>query len=126
MTEQPGLSALATENRRFDPPAELAASANVTTDAYDDAAKDRLAFWATQAERLQWEQPWDEVLDWQPPYAKWFVGATLNVAANCVDRHVANGLGQRVALHWEGEPEGDRRTVTYAELHKEVCQAANA
>jgi len=125
MTEQPGLSALATENRRFDPPAALAAAANVTAEIYQQA-QDRLGFWATQAARLQWDEPWSEVLDWQPPYARWFVGGKLNVAANCLDRHVAAGNGDRVALLWEGEPDDDRRTVTYAELHKEVCQAAHA
>jgi acetyl-CoA synthetase len=121
----PGLEALSTETRRFDPPAELAASANVTADAYDRAAADRLAFWEEQAGRLQWEQPWTRVLDWEPPFAKWFVDGTLNVAVNCVDRHVAAGNGDRIALHWVGEPEGDSRDITYAQLQVLVCQAAN-
>ena len=126
MTQQTGLEALSTESRRFDPPAELAASANVTAEAYERAAQDRLGFWAEQASRLQWDTPWDEVLDWQPPFAKWFVGGKLNVAVNCVDRHVDAGNGDRVALHWVGEPEDDTRDITYAELKRQVCMTANA
>ncbi len=126
MTEQPGLSALATESRRFDPPADLAAAANATAQAYADADADRLGFWETQARRLQWDTDWDTALDWQPPYARWFVGGRLNVAVNCVDRHVDAGNGERVALHWEGEPEGDTRTLTYADLQQEVARAAHA
>ncbi len=122
----PNLEALSTESRRFEPPTELAAAANVTADAYAAAADDRLAFWAEQAGRLQWDTPWDEVLDWQPPFAKWFVGGTLNVAVNCVDRHVDAGNGDRVAIHWIGEPADDTRTITYAQLKDEVCRAANA
>jgi acetyl-CoA synthetase len=126
MTEQTGLSALATETRRFEPPAGLAASANVTAEAYDEAWADRLGFWETQARRLQWDKEWHAALEWEPPYAKWFVGGELNVSANCVDRHVEAGNGGRVALYWEGEPEDDRRVITYAELLVEVCKAANA
>jgi acetyl-CoA synthetase len=125
-TVQPGLEALSSESRRFDPPSELASSANVMADAYDVAAKDRLAFWEDQARRLQWDTPWRQVLDWQPPFAKWFVGGRLNVAVNCVDRHVDAGLGDRVALHWVGEPERDTRDVTYADLQREVARAAHA
>ncbi|BCJ72111.1 acetyl-coenzyme A synthetase [Catellatospora sp. IY07-71] len=114
------------ETRQFPPPAEIAASANVTAEAYAQAEADRLGFWETQARRLDWARPWDEVLDWSnPPFAKWFVGGQLNIAYNCLDRHLANGLGDRVAIHWEGEP-GDTRTITYADLHAEVCRAANA
>jgi acetyl-CoA synthetase len=119
------VEALSQESRRFEPPAELAAAANVTADVYDQA-QDRLAFWAEQAGRLQWETPWSEVLDWQPPFAKWFVGGKLNVAVNCVDRHVEAGNGDRVAIHWVGEPEEDTRDLTYAELQRQVCRAANA
>jgi acetyl-CoA synthetase len=125
VTQQTGLEALSNESRRFEPPAELAASANVTAEAYDRAAADRLGFWAEQAERLTWDTPWTEVLDWEPPFAKWFVGGKLNVAVNCVDRHVEAGNGDRVALHWVGEPEGDRRDITYAQLQVLVSQAAN-
>src|SRR5689334_23182393 len=120
------LANLLRENRRFEPPAELAASANVTAEAYARAADDRLAFWEQQAERLHWHKRWDQVLDWSnPPFAKWFVGGQLNIAYNCLDRHVAAGRGDKVAIHWEGEP-GDTRTITYADLHKSVNQAANA
>ncbi|MGY1639537.1 acetate--CoA ligase [Geodermatophilus sp. SYSU D00703] len=114
------------EGRRFPVPEQLAAQANVGPDVYEEASRDRLAFWAKQAERLTWAQKWDEVLDWSnPPFAKWFVGGKLNVAYNCVDRHVEAGHGDQVAYHWEGEP-GDTRTITYAQLKDEVCKAANA
>ena len=114
------------ETREFPPPAEFAANANVTAEAYDAAAADRLAFWEQQARRLDWATEWDQVLDWSgAPFAKWFVGGRLNVAYNCLDRHVEAGLGDRVAIHWEGEP-GDTRTLTYADLHRLTCQAANA
>src|ERR1041384_943638 len=103
------LENLLSEERQFPPPAELAAAANVTQEAYEEAARDRLAFWAAQARRLDWAKEWDEVLDWSnPPFAKWFVGGQLHLAYNCLDRHVEAGLGDRVALHWEGEP-GDTR-----------------
>ena len=119
-------STQAAEGRTFPPPERLAAHANVGPEVYDDAASDRLAFWAKQARRLTWTQEWDEVLDWSnPPFAKWFVGGTLNVAYNCVDRHVEDGHGDQVAYHWEGEP-GDTRTITYQQLQDEVCKAANA
>ena len=126
MPAETELSALATENRRFAPPADLAAAANVTDEAYGRASADRLAFWEDAARRLEWAQDWTAPLDWQPPFASWFVGGKLNVAVNCVDRHVAAGNGERVAIHWEGEPEGDRRTLTYADLQREVSKAANA
>jgi acetyl-CoA synthetase len=114
------------EGRRFPAPEQLAAQANVGVDVYERAAQDRLGFWAEAADRLSWAQKWDEVLDWSnPPFAKWFVGGKLNVAYNCVDRHVEAGHGEQVAYHWEGEP-GDTRTITYAQLKDEVCKAANA
>jgi acetyl-CoA synthetase len=123
---QETLSNLLQETRRFPPPAELAASANVKADAYERAAEDRLGYWAEQADRLSWSKRWDDVLDWSnPPFAKWFVGGELNVAYNCVDRHVEAGRGDKVAYHWEGEP-GDSRTLTYADLQREVNRAANA
>ncbi|MEV7129373.1 acetate--CoA ligase [Streptomyces sp. NPDC093260] len=90
------------------------------------AGDDRLAFWARQATRLHWGTEWTRVLDWSDaPFARWFVGGRLNVAYNCVDRHVEAGHGDQVAFHWEGEP-GDTRTITYADLRREVCRAANA
>ncbi len=121
------LSNLAHEDRRFSPPEAFARDANVKAEAYDAAGADRLAFWAEAAERLTWAKKWDEVLDWSDaPFAKWFVGGKLNVAYNCVDRHVEAGHGDQVAYYWEGEPEDDTRTITYAQLKDEVCKAANA
>ncbi len=141
------LSNLLAEDRRFEPPADLAANANLTEEAYARAAEDREGFWADQAERLSWDTRWERVLDWDhPPFAKWYVGGKLNAAYNCVDRHVEAGNGDRVALHFVGEPDpvGDRdergtserpsrpksmahtREITYAQLQDEVCQAANA
>ncbi len=130
-TEQAGGDAAPTdvlqEDPRFEPPADLAAAANVTAETYTRAEDDRLGFWAEQAERLSWGKQWDQVLDWDnPPFAKWFVGGTLNAAYNCVDRHVEAGFGDRVAIHWVGEPADDTRTITYADLKDEVCKAANA
>ncbi len=120
------LANLATETRSFPPSPEFAAQANATADMYDDAASDRLGFWAKQAARLDWATPWTEVLDWSnAPSAKWFVGGELNVAYNCVDRHVANGLGSRTAIIFEPE-QGEAQSITYEQLHKRVCQAANA
>jgi acetyl-CoA synthetase len=117
------LSNLLKEDRRFEPPEELAANANLKEEAYARADADREAFWAEQAERLHWDTKWDQVLDWSnPPFAKWFVGGTINAAYNCLDRHVEAGLGDRVALHWVGEPDDDTRSVTYAELKDEVCR----
>ena len=114
------------EIRRFRPSPEFAAQAVADEHLYEAAAADRLGFWADQArELLQWEKPFTRTLDWSnPPFAKWFDDGELNVAVNCLDRHVAAGLGGRVALHWEGEP-GDSRDVTYAQLTDEVKRAAN-
>lgn len=120
------LANLLKEERRFAPPTELAANANVTAAAYEQAAADRLGFWAEQARRLTWATEPTETLDWSnPPFAKWFADGELNVAYNCVDRHVEAGNGDRVAIHFEGEP-GDSRSITYAQLKDEVSQAANA
>ena len=121
------LANLLQEDRRFEPPAELAAHANLTAEAYDRAAADREGFWAAQAERITWAEPFTQVLDWSnPPFAKWFVGGKLNAAYNCVDRHVEAGRGDKVAIHFVGEPVGDTRSITYAELQDLVSQAANA
>jgi acetyl-CoA synthetase len=114
------------EERRFDPPAELAAEANVKADAYERAAADLEGFWAEQAKRLTWAVEPTQTLDWSnPPFAKWYADGKLNAAYNCVDRHVENGLGDRVAYYFEGEP-GDTREITYAQLKDEVSKAANA
>jgi acetyl-CoA synthetase len=120
------ISNLSHEDRVFEPPADIAANANLKADAYEAASADRLGFWAEQANRLAWETPFGEVLDWSnAPFAKWFVGGRLNVAYNCVDRHVEAGNGDRVAFHFVGEP-GDTRTLTYSDLKDEVSKAANA
>jgi acetyl-CoA synthetase len=120
------LDSLLQEDRSFPPPPAFAAQANASDPAvYAQADADPQAYWAEWAERLHWFRPWERVLDWNPPYAKWFVGGTLNAAYNCLDRHVEGGRGSKTALLWEGEP-GDRRTFTYAELHREVSKAANA
>jgi acetyl-CoA synthetase len=120
------LDNLSTETREFPPPEDFAAQANATASLYDEANSDREGFWAAQAHRLHWHQDFDQVLDWSDaPFARWFVGGKLNVAYNCVDRHVEEGHGEQVALHWEGEP-GDSRTITYGDLQREVCKTANA
>jgi acetyl-CoA synthetase len=111
----------------YPPAAQFVEQANAREELYQEAEKDRLAFWAKQADRLSWATPFSEVLDWSDaPFAKWFVGGKLNVAYNCVDRHVEAGNGDRVAIHWEGEPVGDSRSLTYSDLQTEVCKAANA
>ncbi|MBN9635285.1 MAG: acetate--CoA ligase, partial [Actinobacteria bacterium] len=111
----------------YPPPAEFAAQANATAALYQEADADRLEFWRRQGERLSWATPFTEVLDWSnAPFAKWFGDGKLNVAYNCVDRHVEAGNGDRVAIHWEGEPVGDARDITYAQLKDEVSKAANA
>ena len=123
---QEALENLMHEDRVFPPSADFAASANATAAMYDDAAADRLAFWAEQAGGLDWDEPFSTVLDWsKAPFARWFVDGRMNVAYNCVDRHVAAGYGDQVAIRFEGEP-GDRRDVTYAELMVEVSRAAHA
>ena len=119
------LSNLLSENRTFPPSPEFAAQANAKAEMYDEAERDRLAFWEKQAERLHWFKKWDSILDWQPPFAKWFVGGKLNASYNALDRHVLEGRGNRVAFYFEGEP-GDKRTITYADLLSEVKKAANA
>lgn len=116
---------LLTENRRFAPSPEFAADAVATAELYAQADADREAFWAEQARALHWHTPFTQVLDWSnPPFAQWFADGELNVAYNCLDRHVEAGNGDRIALLWEGEP-GDSRRVTYAELTDEVKRVAN-
>lgn len=116
---------LGSESRTFPPSAEFAAQANAKVEIYDRAESDRLAFWETQARELTWQKPWDSVLEWKAPYAKWFVGGKLNASFNALDRHVLAGRGDRVALFFEGEP-GDTRSITYADLLTDVKKAANA
>ncbi len=120
------LSNLSHEERRFPPPEDLAAQANVTADTYAAADADFEAFWAEQADRLSWDTKPTETLDWSnPPFAKWYADGRLNAAYNCLDRHVESGLGDRVAFYFEGEP-GDTRVITYGELTTEVKKVANA
>jgi acetyl-CoA synthetase len=120
------IEALFDEDRTFVPSEEFVAEANYADPGiYDEANADPEAFWAKQAESLDWFKPWESVLEWEPPFAKWFVGGKLNVAYNCLDRHVNAGKGDKVAYHWEGEP-GDTKSITYAELLREVCKTANA
>ena len=127
MTEpEQNISALLTEHRVFEPPAEFTANALVKDrSVYEHAETDYEGFWAEQAERLTWFKKWDTVLEWTPPWAKWFVGGSLNATYNCLDRHVEAGGGDKVAYYWEGEP-GDERAITYRELLEEVCRFANA
>ncbi|MET0886029.1 MAG: acetate--CoA ligase [Mycetocola sp.] len=132
----PTLANLSTETRRFPAPAAFLAQANVTAEDWAKADADPIAFWTDAAARLDWAEPWHTTHSWQPvtegpdgaltvPKAEWFAGGKLNVAVNCVDRHVASGNGDKIALHFEGEP-GDRRSISYAELQREVSKAANA
>jgi len=116
---------LSQENRLFPPSPAFAAQANAKPDLYAHADKDRLAFWEEQARELTWEKTWDQVLEWNSPYAKWFVGGKLNASVNALDRHVAAGRGERIAFHFEGEP-GDTRTITYSQMLEDVSQAAHA
>ena len=115
------------EQETFEPPPAFREQALIQDESvYEQAEADFEGFWAEQAEALHWDQKWDQVLDdSNPPFYKWFTGGRLNVAYNCVDRHVENGLGDRVAFHWRGE-EGEERDVTYADLHRDVQKLANA
>ena len=122
---QDAIETLLDEDRRFPPSPEFAAQANVNDpEVYAQAAADPEAYWEERAKTFHWIEPWSNVLEWNPPFAKWFTGGKLNITANCLDRHVLAGKGQRVAFHWEGEP-GDRRDITYIELLAEVSKFAN-
>src|SRR5213592_4642432 len=113
------------EDLAFPPPADFRAHALVKDESiYEEADRDPEAFWARCAADLEWSRPWDRVLDWQPPHAKWFVGGKINASVNCLDRHVRGARRNKAALIWEGEP-GDRRTLTYFDLHRDVSQFAN-
>jgi acetyl-CoA synthetase len=112
------------EERRFPPPPEFSAQANAQPEIYD---RDFDEFWASEArERVSWDEPFTGLYEWEPPYAKWFLGGKLNVAYNCVDRHVEAGNGSKVAYYWEGEPVDERKEVTFADLQREVVRFANA
>jgi acetyl-CoA synthetase len=119
------LENLSYEGRRFAPSPEFVAQANAKPELFEAAKSDRLKFWADQAAALHWDKKWDQVLDWQTPFAKWFVGGKLNASYNCLDRHVIEGRGDRVAFHFEGEP-GDTRTITYSQMLHDVKKAAIA
>jgi acetyl-CoA synthetase len=126
MTETQQHAAIETmllEERRYPPDPEFAAQANAQQDLYE---LDFEELWAKEAQRVSWFEPWTTLLEWEPPYAKWYVGGKLNVCFNCVDRHVEAGNGGRVAYHWEGEPVDDRRELTFADLQTEVVRFANA
>jgi len=113
------------ETRKFTPAAEFSRAANVPTrDVYDRAARDPEAFWAEMARELEWSKPFTKVLEWNPPWAKWFLGGKLNASVNCLDRHLHGPRRNKAALIWEGEP-GDTRTYTYWDLHREVCKFGN-
>jgi len=116
---------LSTENRTFAPSPEFAAQANAKGDLYAHADKDRLAFWDEQANALSWHKKWDKTLQWDSPFAQWFVGGKINATVNALDCHVADGNGDRIAFHFEGEP-GDIRTISYAQLLADVSKAAHA
>jgi len=119
-------SDLLREDRSFPPPSDFRANAHVRDERiYADAERDPEGFWAKFAAELEWARTWDRVLDWQPPHAKWFVGGKINASVNCLDRHVRGWRRNKAALVWEGEP-GDRRTLTYFDLFREVSQFANA
>jgi acetyl-CoA synthetase len=112
------------EERRYPPPEDFAAQANAQPDIYE---RDFEEFWESEArERVTWFEPFTKLYEWEPPYAKWYLGGTLNVCFNCVDRHVEAGQGSKVAYHWEGEPEDERRTITFSDLQREVVRLANA
>ncbi|HEX8694684.1 MAG TPA: acetate--CoA ligase [Longimicrobium sp.] len=123
---EPTLDSLLQEDRTFPPPPEFAARAHVSgPEVYARADADPEGYWAGWAEQLHWFRRWDRVLEWEPPYSRWFVGGTLNAAYNCLDRHLDGPRRTRTAFLWEGEP-GDRKSFTYEELHREVARAANA
>ena len=122
-TETRAIDTLFLEERRYPPAEEFAAQANAQPSIYDEEFE---SFWRREAnERVAWFEPFTKVFEWDRPYAKWFLGGKLNVAWNCLDKHVEAGNGDRVAFFWEGEPEGDRRELTYADLLREVTKLAN-
>ncbi len=119
------LEALLKEERLFNPPESFRRQATLSDERiYEQAAKDRLAFWEGLAQELHWFRKWSQPLEWKLPYAKWFVGGTTNLSFNCLDRHLSGPRRNKAAILWEGEP-GEERTLTYAQLHREVCRFAN-
>ena len=125
MTDAMRLDTLLDESRQFPPSGEFRAQANCADAAvYAEAEADPERFWAEWARQLEWYRPWDRVLDWQPPHARWFLGGQINASVNCLDRHLRTWRRNKAALIWEGEP-GDRRTLTYRDLFREVNQFAS-
>jgi acetyl-CoA synthetase len=123
-TSGPAIETMQLEERRYQPPPDFAAQANATPDIYD---RDFEEFWEIEGrERVTWFQDFEELYEWELPYAKWYLGGKLNVTYNCVDRHVEAGNGDKVAYYWEGEPEDERKTITFADLQGEVVRFANA
>src|SRR5687767_8813548 len=123
------IESLQQEDRVFPPPTFFSEKAHIKSMAElealrAEASADPEAFWARMAEQLHWFKKWDRVLNWQPPHAEWFVGGKTNVSYNCLDRHLSTWRRNKAALIWEGEP-GDQRTLTYQQLHYEVCKFAN-
>ncbi|MFL5940869.1 MAG: AMP-binding protein, partial [Gaiellaceae bacterium] len=124
MTTGPAIETILLEERRYEPPPAFVAQANARADIYDRSFEE---FWESEGrERVAWFEDFQQLYEWEQPYAKWYVGGKLNVTYNCVDRHVEAGNGEKVAYHWEGEPEDDRRTITFADLQREVVRFANA
>ena len=120
------IETLLDEQRRFPPPDTFTAQAHVRDiTPYERARRDPEGYWADWAKQLEWSRPWDRVLEWKPPHAKWFLGGKLNASVNCLDRHVRAGKSGRVALIWEGEPPGEVRRITYGELHADVNRFGN-
>src|SRR5688572_5101914 len=129
MSETTAIESVLSESRVFPPPAEFAANAHIKNfeeyeRLYQEAAADPEAFWAKRAEELNWSRKWDTVLEWNEPFAKWFVGGKINISYNCLDRHLGGWRKNKAAFIWEGEP-GEQRTLTYQQLHSEVCRFAN-
>jgi acetyl-CoA synthetase len=123
-TQSPAIETILTEDRRYPPPPEFASQANAQPDIYDE---DFESFWEREGrERISWFEPFTQLYEWKPPYAKWFLGGTTNVTYNCVDRHVEAGLGGKVAYYWEGEPADERREITFVDLQRETTKLANA
>src|SRR5215831_7938653 len=122
-TQEKAIETFLLEERRYPPPEDFAAEANAKPDIYSRSFEE---FWEAEGkERVTWFEPFAELYEWEPPYAKWYLGGKLNVCFNCVDRHVEAGAGAKVAFHWEGEPADETRTITYAELQREVVRFAN-
>jgi len=124
MTSGPAIETILLEERRYPPPQDFASQANAQPDIYDLSFEE---FWETEGrERVSWFEDFKDLYEWEQPYAKWYLGGKLNVTYNCVDRHVEAGNGEKVAYYWEGEPEDDRRTITFADLQQDVVRFANA